>query len=212
MSAVGHLEVLVEEPSMELALRQLLPKMLGSAITFEIYAFQCKSQMLSKLAERLQGYARWLPPDWRIVVVLDRDDDPCLELKRRLVRMAEDAGLKPKTPEAGVSYQVVHRIAVEELEAWFFGDPQALRAAYPRLPAAFESKRPYRTPDLIQGGTWEALQRLLQKAGYFESGLRKLELAREVSRRMEPERNTSPSFRVFRAALEQLRAASDPRN
>ena len=46
--SVQHVEVLAEEPSMETALRLLLPRLLGGA-TFEVYTHQCKgeSQIIS---------------------------------------------------------------------------------------------------------------------------------------------------------------------
>jgi len=71
---VAHVEVLVEEPSAEAALRILLPKMLGNA-SFQVYPHSCKDDLLKRLPERLRGYAAWMPNDWRIVVVVDRDDD-----------------------------------------------------------------------------------------------------------------------------------------
>jgi hypothetical protein len=69
-----HLELLVEEPSMEAFLRALLPRMLPAGHTFEVHPFQGKDDLLGKLKARLRGYAQWLPEDWRIVVVVDRDD------------------------------------------------------------------------------------------------------------------------------------------
>ena len=68
--ATTHLEVLVEEPSMEAFLRALLPRLLPQDRTFEIHPFQGKSDLLGKLEARLRGYAAWLPADWRIVVVV----------------------------------------------------------------------------------------------------------------------------------------------
>ena len=47
---------------------------------------------LQRLPERLAGYARWLPADYRIVVLLDRDDDDCHELKREMEATASRAG------------------------------------------------------------------------------------------------------------------------
>jgi len=46
-----------------------------------------------------------------------------------------------------------------------------------------------------------SMEAALEHTGYFSSGLRKLELAREVARRMEPERNTSRSFHAFANAV-----------
>lgn len=65
---------------MEAFLRGLLPRLLPSNRTFEIHPFQGKQDLLEKLERRLRGYVAWLPADWRIVVVIDRDDDDCQRL------------------------------------------------------------------------------------------------------------------------------------
>lgn len=195
---VAHVEVLVEEPSAEAALRSLLPRILGE-LTFEVYRHTCKDDLLKRLPERLRGYASWLPDDWRIVVVVDRDDDDCAALKGRLEQTAHDAGLR--TRSSGGVIQVVNRLAIEELEAWYFGDWQAVCAAYPKVSARIPTQAKYRDPDAIRGGTWEAFERVLQAAGYFRTGLRKIEAARAVAAHMDPARNTSPSFGALRTAL-----------
>ncbi len=98
----------------------------------------------------------------------------------------------------------MNRIAVEELEAWFFGDVQALRAAYPRISPTLAQRAKFRDSDAITGGTWEALERELQRVGYFAGGLSKITAAREISLHMDPARNRSKSFQVFREGLLQL--------
>jgi hypothetical protein len=195
-----HFEFLVEEPSADTALRILVPRIVGQNASFQVHVFQGKKDLLAKLPSRLRGYSRWLPPDWRIVVLVDRDAADCLVLKREVERIAAATGLRTRSvaPDA---WRVVNRLAVEELEAWFFGDPEALRAAYPRIPSTLEQKAGFRDPDAIRGGTWEALERVLQRAGYFRGGLRKIEAARAISAQMDPARNKSHSFRVFRKSL-----------
>ena len=54
-------------------------------------------------------------------------------------------------------FQVVNRLAIEELEAWFFGDVEALHAAYCRVSINLQDQARYRDPDAIRGGTYEAL-------------------------------------------------------
>jgi hypothetical protein len=76
--------------------------------------------------------------------------------------------------------------------------------AYPRLPSRLDKKAPYRDPDAIRGGTWESLERLLQKYGYYEGGMPKIEVARQVSAQMDPVRNRSRSFQHFRQGLVEL--------
>lgn len=203
---VSHVEVLVEEPSAEAALQILLPKMLGDA-SFAVYAHSCKDDLLKRLPQRLCGYASWLPDDWRIVVVVDRDDDDCTKLKKRLDAMAAEAGLATQSKPKNKRFAVVNCLAIEELEAWYFGDWDAVQQAYPRVNANVPSQAKYRSPDEIKGGTWEAFERVMKDGGYFRSGLRKIEAARSVAKHMDPSRNTSPSFCALRDALANMVAA-----
>jgi hypothetical protein len=200
-----HIEFLVEEDSSAEALKFLVPKIVGNEVTFFLHSFQGKRDLLDALPERLEGYSKWLPDDWRIVVLTDRDDDDCLRLKRQLDEIAMRKHLvTASSRSAGISIQVLNRIAVEELEAWFFGDVDALVAAYPRVPATLARKRGFRDSDGITGGTWEALERTLQRAGYYRAGMPKIEVARKVSALMEPRRNRSGSFKTFCAGLMKL--------
>ena len=198
-----HIEFLVEEPSMEAMLRSLVPHIIGKA-SFEVYSFQCKDNLLSNLPNRLKGYAAWLPDNYRIVVVVDRDDDDCRKLKTTLEHHARNAKLITRTQSHGPIYQVVNRVVIEELEAWFFGDWSAVCQAYPRVNPKVPQKQAFRNPDSVVGGTWEALERHLQRAGYFKTGLRKIELARSIAQHMKPGLNRSKSFQVFRDALTEM--------
>lgn len=186
---------------MEAFLRELLPRLLPQDRTFEVYPFQGKSDLLDKLPDRLRGYAKWLPDDSRIVVVVDRDGDDCCALKRRLEQAAVDAGLSTRTQPVRGKWQVVNRVAIEELEAWYFGDWEAVQSVYPGVTATIPNRAGFRAPDAIAGGTWEALERVLQRHGYFDGGLRKIEAARAIGAVLDPQRCSSPSFRMFRQAI-----------
>ncbi len=198
-----HLEILVEEPSMEAFLRIILPNITPPNKTFEVYPFQGKGDLLRKLPDRLRGYKKWLPSNYRIIVVVDRDDDNCIELKQHLEETAKNAGLRSRTLVAQDPWQIVNRIAVEELEAWYFGDWAAVGEAYPRVSSKIPGKAAFRDSDAILGGTWEALERVLQNAGYFSTGLRKLEAAREIGSKFLPSRCSSKSFSTFSAACSE---------
>jgi Domain of unknown function (DUF4276) len=198
----AHLELLIEEDSAEAALREILPMILGDRSTFQIHTYQGKADLLSALPHRLRGYARWLPPEWKVVVLIDEDRGDCHGIKRNMESIARGAGLATKSnPSARGKYQVVNRIAIEELEAWFFGDVPALRAVYPRVPDTLASQANYRDPDGIKGGTWEALERILQKHGYHKGGMPKMAVAAQVAKHMKPSENRSKSFCVFRDGL-----------
>ncbi len=196
-----HLIFLVEDLSTEIFLHALLPRWLPPEKTFEVHSFQGKNDLLGKLEARLRGYIAWMPNNWRIVVVVDRDDDDCRALKRQLQDIAEQAGLQTRSHANDTQWQIVNRIAIEELEAWYFGDWAGVRAAYPRTPASIPTRQRFRDPDAITGGTWEAFEQVMQQSGYFKGGLTKLEAARAIGNQIDPARSRSKSFQVFYKAI-----------
>ncbi len=200
-----HIDFLVEEPSAEAALNNILPKILGGIITYNIIVHQGKKDLLKKLPNRLRGYAKWIDDKYKIVVLLDKDSQDCIALKAALNQTALNAGLKLKIADAapGYKYQVLNRIAIEELESWFFGDQIALKKSYPRIPDGEIRSRKYSNPDGITQ-CWETLEQLLQKGGYYPSGLPKIENARKVSKHMDIENNSSHSFNIFKKGLQEL--------
>ena len=114
--------------------------------------------------------------------------------------MAEDCGVLPDN--------IMFRLAIEEIEAWYFGDRGALLAAYPKA-----------KPDVLGRyvqdsicGTWELLadavfkggMAAIKKDGWPLSGQVKHEWAKKIGPFMNPDRNMSPSFRKFRDGLRRL--------
>lgn len=202
----SHFEFLVEELSMEAFLAAWLPGMLPENCTFGIYPYPGKDALLRKIGDRLKGYAALMPAEYRIVVIVDRDGDECEELKSRLEHVCESAGLRSRRAVGGPEWQVVTRIAIEELEAWYFGDWQAVCAAYPGVSPNIPDQARYRDSDAIAGGTWEAFERVLQNHGYFRQGLAKVQAATAIGRHIDPARNRSRSFTVFRDAIAEAAA------
>lgn len=199
-----HLEFLLEEPSAEAFLAGFLPRTMPEGATWTLIQFQGKGDLLANLERRLNGYRHWLPIDGRIVVLVDEDRQDCVKLKGQLEAAAKAAGFVTKSAAGKRRFQILNRIAIEELEAWFLGDIEAIRAAYPRVSASLASRENFRDPDAIAGGTWEALERELQRAGYFPGGLGKIEFARKMAEHVEPGRNQSRSFQVFIDGLRDL--------
>lgn len=196
-----HFELLVEEDSMAAFLYEALPDMLPEGCTFKPHVFKGKRRLIKNLESRLRGYARLLPPEHRLVILVDRDQDDCRNLKRRIEEMVARAGLRSRSMVGEGDWQAATRIVCEELEAWFFGDWEAVKAAYPRVSGGLPPR--LRNSDAITGGTWEALQRILRKAGYITDRLPKVEAARAIARHIDPNRNSSPSFRVFRDTIRE---------
>ncbi|RAM53438.1 MAG: hypothetical protein C6Y22_00880 [Hapalosiphonaceae cyanobacterium JJU2] len=191
-----HIEFLVEEPSTEITLDVIVPKIVGHNHTFKIHNFQNKDRLLKRLPERMQSYAKFIPEDWRIVILVDKDNNDCQALKEKLC----DASCVVTKQKGNI---VLHRIAIEELESWFFGDVSAIRAEYERIPNSLLQKARFRNPDGIKGGTWEQLDQILKKYGY-ETGLQKINFAQKVAPHMDVENNQSRSFQVFRDGLRAM--------
>ena len=199
-------ELLLEERSAEVALTNLIPKIRGD-VQINARVFQGKPDLLGKLPARLAAYSKRLTKDLRIVVLIDEDREDCIALKQELEDVASSIGLTTASTYMSYGYSFFHvlnRIAVEELEAWFFGDVDAIVAAYPKVPMTLGDRARYRIPDAIRGGTAEALERVFKEAGYYRGGLPKIETARNISKYMDPNRNRSKSFQVFRDGLLKL--------
>jgi hypothetical protein len=195
----------VEEQSMEVALKYLLPKMIPENLQYLIFTFEGKLDLLKNIQNRLTAYANWVPEDYYFIVLVDRDYDDCHELKEKLEEISQKSGLISKSEAtSNQRFNIINRIVIEELEAWYFGDPDALKEAFPRLPSSFENRKKYRNPERIFGGTWEALEYLLNRSGYYETGLAKVNLALEVAPFMKPNNNRTKSFQVFYQGLLDL--------
>lgn len=200
-----HLEFLVEELSTKQALSLILPKIMGDEVSFKIHAFKGKSDLFKKLPDRLKGYQEWIDDTYKIIILVDEDREDCKQLKQQLDDIANKLGLVTKSSRTKAeSFQVLNRIVVEELEAWFFGDINAICQAYPKISRDLGSKAKYRNPDTITGGTWEALEKVLQSKGYHLGGLEKNNAAREISKYMNPKTNRSKSFQVLYQGLLEI--------
>jgi len=199
-----YLELLVEEPSMETALRALLPKIVGT-LAFQIVTHQCKNELLLRLPQRLDGYRRrrendpWFRAHSRVVILVDRDDDDCTALKQRLEAAARHSGLMSRSGAAGGNYFVANRLAIEELEAWYFGDPEALSSAYPGVPVSLGKKAKFRDPDHLQFPALE-LEKLTGKRYQKVAG------SRAIAPHLDLERPGSRSFRHLIRAIRNTTA------
>ena len=104
--------------------------------------------------------------------------------------------------------RVAFRLAIEEIEAWYFGDRSALLSAYPK--ARGDSLERYAQDSIC--GTWERLADAihpggavnLNRAGYPIIGQIKSDWAARIGPLMNPHDNASPSFRKFKDALLRL--------
>jgi hypothetical protein len=95
---LSHVEFLVEEPSAEVAIGAIVPKILGQSFSFNVYPYQGKRDLLKKLPSRLRGFRKWLPENAGIVVLIDADEQDCGEQKAAL----ENAVLAGRLCNSGI--------------------------------------------------------------------------------------------------------------
>jgi len=175
---------MVEEPSMKELLKIILPKILPD--DFEnclILPHSGKSDLAKSIPIKLRA---WQNSDDKFIIVHDRDgNDDCRQLKAELLSLCED----------GRNDYLV-RIVCVELEAWYFGDLQAVSRAYGKdyTPLAMKSK--YRNPDKL-GNAKEELRKLVPT--YQPIGG-----ARQIAAHMDVDSNTSHSFRVFVSGVRKM--------
>ncbi|MBF9221945.1 DUF4276 family protein [Hymenobacter ruricola] len=202
-----HVEFLLEEPSAEAALHQLLPRLLPPGDTWRCVPHRGKDALLLRLPSLLKTYASRIPhePELRVVILMDADSD-CRKVKKKLEDLVGAAHLLTKTT-AGPNqpFRVLTRLAVAELEAWFLGDRQAIQTAYSRV-RSHHFKGLNRDPDAIVD-TWETLHKVLREGGYYVNKYLKIEVAERIAEQLSTDlaRNTSASFRYFCEGLEALR-------
>lgn len=168
---------------------------------------EMKGGLLDLFPAKCRAYEKVLDTDADVLILCfdsDRNDPALLE---EAVRTAAEI--------CAPALRTVIGIAVEELEAWLLGDPEALRRAYPDLD---EAKLSAYEQDAVCG-TWETLCAILEKeeaeeiiaSGYPAVGRFKAEWARRITPYMKAESNRSPSYRRFRARLRSAFFFSAPR-
>ena len=211
-----HVEILVEDASGKKLLETVLPKLLGAygePHTWNMHAYKgvgripsnlkgradpAKRILLDQLPRLLQGYGK-TPGIDAVVVVLDSDRRNCVDFLAELKALVAGCNPAPNT---------MFRLAIEEVEAWYLGDQQALQAAYPRAKAEVLGR--YVQDNVCD--TWELLadaihhggSAAIKRAGWPLPGQIKCEWAEKIGPLLEPDRNVSPSFGKLRDGLRRL--------
>lgn len=209
-----HIEILVEDASGEKLLKAVLPRLLGEQgepHTWRLHSYKgigripknlqasgdpAKRILLDQLPRILRGYGN-TPGIDAVVVVLDSDRRNCVEFLTELNAVT-----------AGLAHNTLFRLAIEEVEAWYFGDRVALQTAYPRAKSDVLAR--YAQDSIC--GTWELLadavypggSAAIIRAGWPLPGQIKCEWAEKIGPLLEPDRNASPSFCKLRDGLRRL--------
>lgn len=197
------IHVLVEGPS-ELAFLQAWASRLVPGHSIRVHPHQGKGSLpaalatspnprkrgvLDQLPAKLRGFAASLDPAKDgVLVLVDADNDSCSQLAADISKAA--TACAPRL-------NVVVRIAVEEMEAFYLGDQRGLKVAFPD--ADLDRARAY-SPDSIVG-TWELFGDIIGDP----SGSKVL-WAEKMGPRIttSPARSRSPSFKALCRGLLRL--------
>jgi hypothetical protein len=214
-----HYEILVEDQSGKKALDILVPKIIGEEHSFKVIAYKgigripqnlagrpdaSKRILLAQLPKLIEGYGNAFsnyPPDYKAVVILvcDLDDKILDDFLGELQLIFSASRAKP---------EMRFCIAIEEGEAWFLGDIEAIKSAYPQTRNSILNN--YVNDSIC--GTWETLadavypggSSTLSSLGWQKVGAEKSSWAGSISPHMNVHANDSPSFCFFRDELLQL--------
>ena len=213
-----HFAILVEDRSGHALLDILLPELLGpqgNPHTWIIHSYKgighipqnlaatgdpANRILLDQLPRILRGYSK-TPGIDAVVVVMDTDTKDCREFLHDLRELAKECGMSERT---------LFRLAIEEMEAWYLGDRNALLEAYPRAKKAVLDTY---VQDSVCG-TWELLadavypggSAKIKKSGWPLPGQVKHQWAEEIGLFMNVEENASPSFCKLRDGIRRLAA------
>jgi Domain of unknown function (DUF4276) len=211
-----HLEIHTEDSSTKELLEILLPKIIGSngdVNSWRLHPYKgigrlpknldaradpTKRLLLDQLPSILKAYGK-TPKTGCVVVVVDVDSRDFNSFLAELKTVLSACNPAPET---------LFCIAVEETEAWYFGDKDAILSAYPKARKAEINKY---VQDSICG-TWERLADVLIAGGSTSvknnssphAGDLKHEWAKKIGPYMDPEINESPSFQKLRDGLRQI--------
>ena len=179
---VMKLVFLLEERSMKVLLDIILPKILPEGVSFQTIPHEGKSELEKSIPIKLRA---WNEPNVAFVIVHDQDSNNCVELKNKLVSLCSNANRK-----------FLVRIPCHELEAWYWGDLDAVSKAYGKDLTSLKNKKKYRNPDQIENPKQE-LKKLIPQMGQIEG-------AQRIAPYMNVANNTSYSFNVFVQGVQRL--------
>lgn len=183
---MSRIVLLLEERSMKVLLDGLLPRIFPD-LPFLCVAHEGKQDLEQSIPRKLRA---WREPGVHFVIIRDNDGGQCMALKERLQKLCVE----------GRRADSLVRIACQELEAWYFGDPEALSDAFnDDSLRGIGNRARYRDPDAIERPSDDLL--------YLVPAFQKVSGARLMARHLSRERNQSRSFQVMLDGIARLQAA-----
>ncbi len=174
---MSHIVFLLEEPSAEEFLKQIMPRLLPG-IDFRIITFEGKQDLEKNVERKIRSYRI---PNTSFIILRDQDSGDCSEIKSVLKEKCEKAG-KPDT---------FIRIACRELESWYLADLKSVGEALGIDGLEdLQKKKKFRNPDLLENPSIE-LKKLTKNKYQKISG------SRAIGGHINLNISSSNSFRVF---------------
>ena len=166
---------------MQVLLDGLLPRLFPD-LPFQCVPHKGKRDLELSIPRKLRA---WREPGVRFAVIRDNDGGDCEQLKAKLKQLCNQNGRA----------DTLIRIACQELEAWYLGEPAALADAFdkPGLQNLGRQAR-FRDPDALRRPAAE-IERLIPE-------FKKRSGARRMARYLTRERNRSSSFRALMEGIE----------
>jgi hypothetical protein len=179
---VSRLVFLLEEFSMKVFLEEFLPRFFPG-LEFLCIPHEGRHDLEKSIPRKLRS---WREPGVRFLILRDNDGGDCRAIKEHLTSLC----LEGRRDDALV------RIACQELEAWYLGEPDALATAFSRdeLRAVGNGAR-YRDPDSVVKPSAE-IERLVP-------GFQKVSGARQMARHLSLDGNRSRSFQALIRGIER---------
>jgi hypothetical protein len=175
--------VMVEEQSAKEVLDIVLPKILPKGTHYNIAVHSGKGALRKSIPIKLRA---WNIPDTKFVVLYDQDSAECVQLKNDLQSLCNEH-----------REGVLVRIACVELEAWYFGDLNAVGKAYDmKKLSELSQKAKFREPDKIRNPKNE-LKKLIPRHQQIIG-------AKRIAPHMNIAGNTSQSFNAFVTGVQSL--------
>ena len=179
---MNRLVFLLEERSMQTLLDELLPRLLPG-VSFLCIPHEGKQDLEQSLPRKLRA---WKEPGVYFIVIRDNDGGDCYTLKQELVKLCK-----------GSRDDVMVRIVCQELEAWYFGEPEAMAEAFgnARLRGIGDKAR-YRDPDAIVKPSKEIVKLIPE--------FQKISGARRMAAFLSRKGNRSRSYQVLMEGIERI--------
>ncbi len=178
-----RIEFFIEEPSMEVFLKIILPKIFPETFqlneNYFIRTHQGKSDLKKSLRTKIKAYYSMGQPVG-IIVLHDQDSNDCKLLKDNL---------KSICPDSTDVVKCLIRIVCRELESWYLGDLKAIEKSYNHFNSSkYLNKSKFRNPDNLN--SYHELRKLVPS-------FQKVEGAGKISPNLKLDENRSISFNHF---------------